>query len=323
MSKYTAIIPTITGQSMLAEAISTQQELIFTSIRLGDGVLTESDVITEFTALKAQKLIADINTFDDSMKAQGKVTLIAALDNSGVDAGFFARELGVFGKVGEDGAEQLFAYCSAGNYADYIPDKTSQLDETQLAVQLAVGATANVTAIINSLQYATLKNVSDAIDEHNADQDAHDGILQKVRTLCADIVTHLASNAAISISELSTDSIFYRLLSFALNAAGVRYNFSNSNAWYICLGALFGGLIIQGGNVTSAADVTDATINVSYAISFPSAINNRFSVPRTSAPDRIFTSIATIGGSLDNATVTFKATGSHAAVPIEWIVIGY
>ena len=283
MSKYTAIIPTITGQSMLAEAISTQQELIFTSIRLGDGVLTESDVITEFTALKAQKLIADINTFDDSMKAQGKVTLIAALDNSGVDAGFFARELGVFGKVGEDGAEQLFAYCSAGNYADYIPDKTSQLDETQLAVQLAVGATANVTAIINSLQYATLKNVSDAIDEHNADQDAHDGILQKVRTLCADIVTHLASNAAISISELSTDSIFYRLLSFALNAAGVRYNFSNSNAWYICLGALFGGLIIQGGKIITDAANTAKYVNlpINFSIAFngvATAVNDSSSI---------------------------------------------
>lgn len=255
MSKYTSIIPTITGQAMLAEAISTQQELIFTSIRLGDGVLTESDVPTEFTALKAQKLVADINTFDDSLKAQGKVTLIATIDNSHVDAGFFARELGVFGKVGTEGAEQLFAYCNAGNYADYMPDKTSQLDETQLAVQLAVGATANVTAIINSLQYATLKNISDAITAHDEDEDAHDGILEKVSELLGDIVTHLASSAAISISELSTDSIFYRLLAFALNAAGVRYNFSNSNAWYICLGALFGGLIIQGGKFGQSIEI--------------------------------------------------------------------
>ena len=263
MSKYTSIIPTITGQSMLAEAISTQQELFFTSIRLGDGVLTESDVPTEFTALKAQKLVADINTFDDSLKAQGKVTLIATIDNSHVDTGFFARELGVFGKVGTEGAEQLFAYCNAGNYADYMPDKTSQLDETQLAVQLAVGATANVTAIINSLQYATLKNISDAITAHDEDEDAHDGILVKVRNLLGDIVTHLASSAAISISSLNTNSVFYRLLQYALNAAGVQYNFTNSSAWYICLGALFGGLIIQGGYTQIPVD------NVWHNISLP------------------------------------------------------
>ena len=29
---------------------------------------------------------------------------------------------------------------------------------------------------------------------------------------------------------------------------GIRYDFSNVNAWYICLGKLFGNLIIQGGN---------------------------------------------------------------------------
>lgn len=32
-----------------------------------------------------------------------------------------------------------------------------------------------------------------------------------------------------------------------LQAKGVRYNFSDEHAWYICLGAAFGGLIIQGG----------------------------------------------------------------------------
>lgn len=32
-----------------------------------------------------------------------------------------------------------------------------------------------------------------------------------------------------------------------LKSQGVRYDFSNENAWYICLGASFGGLIIQGG----------------------------------------------------------------------------
>ncbi len=319
MSKYTNIIPTITGQSMLAEAISTQQELIFTSIRLGDGVLAESDVPTEFTALKAQKLVADINTFDDSLKAQGKVTLIATIDNSGVDTGFFARELGVFGKVGAEGAEQLFAYCNAGNYADYMPDKTSQLDETQLAVQLAVGATANVTAIINSLQYATLKNITDAITAHNEDEDAHNGILQKVSTLLADMVTHLASSAAISISSLNTNSVFYRLLQYALNAAGVRYNFTNSSAWYICLGALFGGLIIQGGKNTTwyTQDENEAT----YPVKFPST--GLTVVPIYAGGITQAVSPYVRNYDREKATLIYR---SNSRLPINiaiWIAIGY
>ncbi len=312
MSKYTSIIPTITGQSMLAEAISTQQELIFTSIRLGDGVLTESDVPTEFTALKAQKLVADINTFDDSLKAQGKVTLIATIDNSHVDTGFFARELGVFGKVGTEGAEQLFAYCNAGNYADYMPDKTSQLDETQLAVQLAVGATANVTAIINSLQYATLKNISDAITAHEEDEDAHDGILQKVSTLLANVVTRLASNAAISISSLNTDSVFYRLLQYALTAAGVQYNFTNANAWYICLGALFGGLIIQGGvTIQQQQGVHDTSF------SLPISYSSHYKIIASDAGWYNSTGASTT--SLSVATV-FNA--SEIGYGVNWIAVG-
>ena len=157
MSKYTSIIPTVTGQSMLAEAIRSQAQLIFTGIRLGDGVLAASDVPAEFTRLKSEKLACPIGIFDGSLVAEGKVTLIANVDNTTVDTGFFARELGVYGKVGDSGAEQLFAYCNAENYADYMPDKTSELQETRLAVQLAIGAASNVTAIINSQQYITLE----------------------------------------------------------------------------------------------------------------------------------------------------------------------
>ena len=315
MSKYTSIIPTITGQSMLAEAISTQQELIFTSIRLGDGVLTESDVPTEFTALKAQKLVADINTFDDSLKAQGKVTLIATIDNSHVDTGFFARELGVFGKVGDEGAEQLFAYCNAGNYADYMPDKTSQLDETQLAVQLAVGATANVTAIINSLQYATLKNIAD----HDEDEDAHDGILEKVSELLGDIVTHLASDAAIAISSLSTDSVFYRLLQYALNAAGVQYNFQNANAWYICLGALFGGLIIQGGTLS-------ITLNSYDVVHFPITFSSFAKVPGITLDKGCSYDVHTPTYTAEDVTLQefaiFNAAPTNLSPNATWIAFG-
>ena len=132
----------------------------------------------------------------------------------------------------------------------------------------------------------------------------------------------LGSELAAEVTAVTKDSLFFTLLKKALEAAGVAWNFNNSSAWYICFGDLLGGLIIQGGNVTAAANVTDATINVSYAISFSSVVKNRFSVPRTSAPDRIFTSISG-SGNLDNATVTFKATGTHIAIPIEWIVIGY
>ena len=47
-----------------------------------------------------------------------------------------------------------------------------------------------------------------------------------------------------------------------LKSKGVRFDFSNENAWYICFGEAFGGLIIQGGNFIPE------TASVSYSIRF-------------------------------------------------------
>jgi len=83
-------------------------------------------------------------------------------------------------------------------------------------------------------------------------------------TLFSKIVTHLASSTAASISSLNTSSLFYRMLSWALTAAGVQYNFSNSSAWYICMGSLFGGLIIQGGSFTTETQTTEITRTLNF-----------------------------------------------------------
>ena len=44
------------------------------------------------------------------------------------------------------------------------------------------------------------------------------------------------------------DNVLRALRDKTLSTLGVRWSFSNPNSWYICLGVLFGGLIIQGGN---------------------------------------------------------------------------
>ncbi len=47
-----------------------------------------------------------------------------------------------------------------------------------------------------------------------------------------------------------------------LKSKGVRFDFSNENAWYICFGEAFGGLIIQGGKFIPE------TANITYSIRF-------------------------------------------------------
>ncbi len=118
-----------------------------------------------------------------------------------------------------------------------------------------------------NLNKPELTDVAD-ITKISDNMDIIDEELEKRTTklgFLTDLITHLASDAVIAISSLSTDSVFYRLLQYAMNAAGVQYNFQNSSAWYICLGALFGGLIIQGGSLR----VT--TVNTSQIVALPVA----------------------------------------------------
>lgn len=53
-----------------------------------------------------------------------------------------------------------------------------------------------------------------------------------------------------------------------LKSQGVRYDFSNENAWYICLGSSFGGLIIQGGIATTSRFTVDSAVTATFAIRF-------------------------------------------------------
>ena len=69
-------------------------------------------------------------------------------------------------------------------------------------------------------------------------------LLQLLTSNKADNNTALAPTLAVVkalIGDINVD------VTSLLQSKGVRYDFTNENAWYICLGEAFGGLIIQGG----------------------------------------------------------------------------
>lgn len=245
MANWQGAILTNKGRALQAKVEGGLCQLALTKLKTGDGTLAPGQTLEALTDLVSPKQNIGISAVVVDENQPGVVYVKGILSNASLTTGYLVKELGLFATDPDDG-EILYAVTVDSN-PDYLQDNTSATVITEaLKLAIAVSNTSDVTATLDPEGLLTVEDMN----LHNADEDAHDGILQKVRTLCADIVTHLASSAAISISELSTDSIFYRLLSFALNAAGVRYNFSNSSAWYICLGALFGGLIIQGGRET-------------------------------------------------------------------------
>lgn len=172
MSNYNKIIPTLAGSNLLVEAIKSKKPLIFTRIALGDGTLAESESIENLTALKhpmAQNTVQSINS-----RGNGEIDVVATISNASVTSGFYARELGVFAKVGDTGTEKLFAYTNAGAQASYTPAGTS-LDEKLITVTFYIGNDVNVKINLNSQLYITQA----ALDAHNSATNAHQDAFNK------------------------------------------------------------------------------------------------------------------------------------------------
>ena len=172
MSNYNKIIPTLAGSNLLVEAIKSKKPLIFTRIALGDGTLSESESIENLTALKhpmAQNTVQSINS-----RGNGEIDVVATISNASVASGFYARELGVFAKVGDTGTEKLFAYTNAGAQASYTPAGTS-LDEKLITVTFYIGNDVNVKINLNSQLYITQA----ALDAHNSATNAHQDAFNK------------------------------------------------------------------------------------------------------------------------------------------------
>ena len=164
-----------------------------------------------------------------------------------------------------------------------------------------------------NLNKPELTDVAD-ITKLSDNMDIIDEELEKRTTklgFLTDLITHLASDAAITIQSLSTDSIFYRLLSYALEAAGVQYNFQNSSAWYICLGALFGGLIIQGGNIQL---IGGQSARKAFPITFANSFNRLIATVQNDTAN-----VYTVQGFCTQNEVVL--IGSSAA-PANWIAMG-
>ena len=174
MAKYPSMVITKDGLSMIAESQG-GQGLIFTKVTLGAGDLNGGSIIN-LTDLIDNRINANITAIDATSRP-GQVTLTAVVSNSEVDAGFHAKEIGVFAKIGEGGTERLYAYTNAGNYADYMPDKTDPVNEAIFKTTFVVSNAQNIQAVIDkSIVYPTVLEMDTGIKKHNEAEDAHETV---------------------------------------------------------------------------------------------------------------------------------------------------
>lgn len=240
MSNYNKIIPTLAGSNLLVESVKSKKPLIFTRIALGDGTLTENESIEGLTALKrpmAENSVQSVNS-----RGNGEFDVVATISNASVTSGFYARELGVFAKVGDTGTEKLFAYTNAGAQASYTPAGTS-LDEKLITVTFYIGNDVDVKINLNSQLYITQA----ALDAHNSATNAHlDAFNKKLDVSSNQYTKALAKhNQGLQVTKGDNSQE-------VINFITSNYNDSDVNK-VLNLGTLK-GLLGQGGIVASKLD---------------------------------------------------------------------
>ncbi|WP_455236486.1 hypothetical protein [Veillonella sp.] len=246
------------GYNLLAESIATKKPITFTKVVVGDGDDTGLDINT-MTGVVSPKMELPIGNGEKG--GDGEYVIQAVLSNKTLEHSFFPKEVGLFAKCG-DGEEVLYSYSNGGNNVGLMPDKNTPINAEIYNIRTKIGNATNITFVASDDTYITKGELT----KHNADVNAHDNrfnaIIQQVNNMITSVdnsdslakvpTLQLVKTLLSSLNIKNATDVVNALESEKATGLGIRYDFSNVNAWYICLGKLFGNLIIQGGNDNDA-----------------------------------------------------------------------
>lgn len=194
MSNYGAIVTTQLGKNMIAESLKTKKGIIFTKIALGEGLLNNNNIddLTGLLAKVADGQVSTVNTISNS-----EIEVVSTINNRALTRGYYARELGLFAKLGENGAEKLFAYTNAGANASYVPSNAS-IDEKIITITIGIG---NASVTLNPKSHIYLTEAR--LNQHENDINAHSDIMNKYLRLIGGTVTGniRLNNAAVGFNN--------------------------------------------------------------------------------------------------------------------------
>ena len=262
------------GYNLLAESIATKKPITFTKVVVGDGDDTGLDINT-MTGVVSPKMELPIGNGEKG--GDGEYVIQAVLSNKTLEHSFFPKEVGLFAKCG-DGEEVLYSYSNGGNNVGLMPDKNTPINAEIYNIRTKIGNETNITFVASDDTYVTKGELT----KHNADANAHDNrfnaIIQQVNNMITSVdnsdslekvpTLQLVKTLLSSLNIKNATDVVNALESEKATGLGIRYDFSNVNAWYICLGKLFGNLIIQGGRKLNLTIYDGRKYDVQFPISY-------------------------------------------------------
>lgn len=256
MAEWSNATMTDVGADLQAKVNAGKTKLTFTKIKVGSGVnATNPLALTDVISSKWE-------TTNFVVKQEGKIVSVDTfITNNGIMEAFRMSEIGLFAQDPDKG-EVLYAYLT-----DPEPDRMpaeggSVVVSQELTIGMVFSNTGNVSLTVNMGALVT----HEQLEAHNADANAHDkrfnAIIQQVNNMITSVdnsdslakapTLQLVKTLLSSLNIKNATDVVNALESEKATGLGIRYDFSNVNAWYICLGKLFGNLIIQGGNDNDA-----------------------------------------------------------------------
>ena len=261
MAEWSNATMTDVGADLQAKVNAGKTKLTFTKIKVGSGVnATNPLALTDVISSKWE-------TTNFVVKQEGKIVSVDTfITNTGIHEAFRMSEIGLFAQDPDKG-EILYAYLT-----DPEPDRMpaeggSVVVSQELTIGMVFSNTGNVSLTVNMGALVT----HEQLERHNSDANAHDNrfnaIIQQVNNMITSVddsdslakapTLQLVKTILRGLNIKNATDVVNALESEKSTGLGIRYDFSNVNAWYICLGKLFGNLIIQGGKfVPEIASIT-------------------------------------------------------------------
>lgn len=180
------------GRNLMARLIASQRPLVYTSVKVGDGVLGGRLIsgLTDLISFKKSFPIAATPT----RSGDGRWNITAVFNNEDVSQDFWWREWGVYANDPDTEQEVLVLYANAGSTADYIhawaEDDDSTYVEEQITCACVISSDLEVKAQLDRSQlFAPL----DAFQTHLSDKDNPHGVTAEQIGAALEDHTHLPS----------------------------------------------------------------------------------------------------------------------------------
>ena len=185
------------------------KEINFTRVIMGDGEIGEAQDIRQLEGLVAPKLELPIKSIN--ITGVGTVVMEAELKNNNLSAGFFAKEVGIFAKEGDDGEEILYSYRNTGADSEYIPagggnEVWNLLYDIVTVIDQAENITANIDG---SVAYVTKLDYNEHVDSTNP----HKEFLQiGTEVTTAQVINCDVRQAGDKLNHISIDNLRLQVL---------------------------------------------------------------------------------------------------------------